>query len=76
MKDQGRKLFRGIHVRINISISTRPMITKFGKQVHLEKLTQMTNQPGADDVISLRSHDKLKLLPLREWLWPPNLAGW
>ena len=37
--------FQGIHVRIdiriNISISIRPMITKFGKQVQLEDLTQM-----------------------------------
>ena len=37
--------FQGIHLRIdiiiNISISIRPMITKFGKQVHLQDLTQM-----------------------------------
>ena len=36
--------FRFIHVRndiiIDISVSIRPMITKFGKQAHLEKLPQ------------------------------------
>ena len=35
--------FQGIHVRIvrgiDISISIRPIITKFGKQVHLQGLT-------------------------------------
>ena len=30
-----------IDTRINISISIRPMATKFRKQVHLENLTQM-----------------------------------
>ena len=38
-------IFQGIHVRfdirIDISISVRPMITKFGKQVHLQDLTHM-----------------------------------
>ena len=38
-------IFQGIHVRfdvsIDISISIRPMITKFGKQIHLQDLTQM-----------------------------------
>ena len=37
--------FQGIHVgsdiRIDISISRRPMATKFGKHIHLEELTQM-----------------------------------
>ena len=37
--------FWDIHVRINeriyISISIRPMTTKFGKQLHLEELTQV-----------------------------------
>ena len=37
--------FRGIHERtdiiIDISNSIRPMTTKFGKQVHLQGLTQM-----------------------------------
>ena len=37
--------FRGIHERIDIIIdisnSIRPMTTKFGKQVHLQGLTQM-----------------------------------
>ena len=35
----------GIHVRldmgINVTISIRPMTNKFGRQVHLEKLTKM-----------------------------------
>ena len=37
--------FRSIHVeadiRNDISISIRPMTTKLGKQIHLEKLIQM-----------------------------------
>ena len=37
--------FQGIHVRISIkidiSISIKPMITKIGKYVHLKDLTQM-----------------------------------
>ena len=43
MADRGGEFsfFQGIHVRIDISISVRPMITKFGKQVHLQDLTQM-----------------------------------
>ena len=43
MADQGGKLsfFLGILVRINISISIKSMITKFGIQVHLQDLTQM-----------------------------------
>ena len=39
------------------------MITKFGKQVHLQDLTQM--RPGASDTIKSRSRDKLKTLCLR-----------
>ena len=41
--DDEFNFFQGIHVRINIriviSISIRPMITKFDKQVHLQDLT-------------------------------------
>ena len=37
--------FQDIHViidiRTDISISIRPMTTKFGKQIHLQDLTQM-----------------------------------
>ena len=37
--------FQGIHeridIRIDISISIKPMTTKFVKQVHLQDLTQM-----------------------------------
>ena len=46
MADQGGELsfFQGSHVRIDIrvdiSISIRPMITTFGKQVYLHDLTQ------------------------------------
>ena len=40
----GFSFFRGVHVRIDrktdISISIRPTTTKFGKQIHLEKLTE------------------------------------
>ena len=39
------RFFRGIHVKIdiiiNISISIGPMLTVFGKQAHLQDLTQM-----------------------------------
>ena len=31
----------GIGIRIDISFTKRPIITKFGKQVHLQILTQM-----------------------------------
>ena len=47
MADRGGEcsFFQGIPVgtdiRIDISISMRPIITKFGKQVHLRELTQM-----------------------------------
>ena len=47
MADRGGEFnfFQGIHVRIDIkidiSISVRPMITKFGKKVRLQDLTQM-----------------------------------
>ena len=47
MADRGVEFsfFQGIHVRIDVrvdnSISIRPMITIFGKQVHLQDLTQM-----------------------------------
>ena len=47
MADRGGEFnfFQGIHVRtdirIDISISIRPMTIKFGKQVHLGKLMQM-----------------------------------
>ena len=46
MADRGSKFsfFEDIHVKIDIgigiSISLRPMPTKFGKQVHLEEFTQ------------------------------------
>ena len=60
--------FQGIHVRIdiriNITISIRPMITRFAKQVHLQNLTQ----------IRLKTKDIIS--PVPECLWPPNLAGW
>ena len=40
----GFSFFQGVHVRIDIktdiSISIRPTTTKFGKQIHLEKLTE------------------------------------
>ena len=47
MADYGGEfsIFQGIHVifdiRIDISISIRPIITKFSKQVHLHDLTQI-----------------------------------
>ena len=47
MADRGGEFsfFEGIHVRIDIRIDTfisiKPIITKFGKQVHLQDLAQM-----------------------------------
>ena len=44
-RDSEFSIFQGIHVRFDIRIdmfiSIRPMITKFGKQVHLQDLTQI-----------------------------------
>ena len=34
-----------------------------------------TNEADESDVIASRSRDKLKISPLLECLWPPNLAG-
>ena len=53
-----------IDIRIDNSISIRPMSTKFDKQVHVRAFTQMTNQAGATDVITSRSREKLKPLYL------------
>ena len=71
MADRGTEFssFLGIHVGMDISISIRPMITKFGKQAYLQDLNQMKfdtslNQAGAGDAITSRSHDKLKTLYL------------
>ena len=58
--------FQGIHVRndirIDISISVRPMTTKFDKQVHLQDLTQMTLIKLV--LVTSKSRDKLKKLYL------------
>ena len=59
--------FQGIHVRIDIridiSISIRPAITKFDKQVHLQDLIQMRpNQARDGDVIMSGLRDKLNTL--------------
>ena len=61
MADRGGEFsfFQGIHVRIDIridiSISITPLITKFGKQAHLQNSTQMklikqTNQSETNHV--------------------------
>ena len=74
--------FQGIHVRIdiriNISISIRPMITKFGKQVQLEDLTQMSliKQVLGPHYINITWQTNNIISPLPECLWPINLAGW
>ena len=47
MVDQGEKFsfFRDIHIkidtRVDISISLRPMTTKFGKRLDIEELTNL-----------------------------------
>ena len=69
MTDRGGEFsfFWGINVRIDIridiSISIRPMATTFSKQVHLDELTQIR-------LI------KQMLVTLPECLRPPNLSGW
>ena len=50
----------------------RPITTKFGKQVHLEELT---NQAGAGNVFTSRSSQE-HYVSLSECLWPPYLAEW
>ena len=62
MADSERSFF---HVRINIrnDISIRPKTTKLGRQVHLEELTSnVTNEAGDGEVITLRSRDFEKIL--------------
>ena len=58
--------FQGIHliidVRIDISISIRPMIPKFGKQVPKFESNE-ADLAGTGDVILSRSRDKLKTSP-------------
>ena len=58
--------FHSVHVRIDIkidiSISIRPIITKFGTSTAFE--SNETNQAGAGAVITLRLRDKLKRLYL------------
>ena len=60
--------FQGIQIRTNIiidiSMSIRPMTTKFGKKVYLQDLTKM-KLAGAGDVLTSRSRDKLKSLYLK-----------
>ena len=45
-QDDGFSFFLGNHVRIDvrihIPISVNPMTTKFGKQVHLDDMTQIS----------------------------------
>ena len=67
--DRGGGLFLGIHartdIRIDISISIGPISIEFGKQVHLQELSQMGYQADAGDAITSRSCDKLKTLYLQ-----------
>ena len=66
MVDRGRQLFPSIHLRfdlrIDISISMRPMITKIWQAVASTRFDlNETNQACAGDVIMLRPRDKLKI---------------
>ena len=71
---------RCIHVRndiwTDIPISIRPMTTKFGKQAHLQDLTQMRLMKQVQ-VTWLRQNQWLtkNMLPLPKCLGLPNLAG-
>ena len=70
--------FQGVHVRfdirIDISISIRPMAPNLARIQDIEFDSNETNQVGAGDVITSRSRGKLKASPLPECLWPSNLA--
>ena len=52
--------FFGIRVRIDISISIRPMSTKFSS-ISTGLDSNQTNQASAGDVITSRSRDKIKM---------------
>ena len=70
MTDRGGEFtfFQGIHVifniRTDISISIKPITTKFGKQVHLQDLTQIRLIKQVLVTVTSRSRDKLKALYL------------
>ena len=66
-------------IRIDISISIRFMITKFGKEVHLQDLTQVRLIKHV--LLTYRYYVKTTLQtknisPLIECLRPPDLAGY
>ena len=68
MAERGGEIsfFQGIRARIDLKIdiflSMRLMTTKFGKQVHLQESSQMRLiRPSAGNVITSRSHEKVKI---------------
>ena len=50
------------------------MITKSGKQVHLQDLTQIRLIKQNNDTIMSRLRANI-IFPIPECLWPQNLAG-
>ena len=67
-----------IDIRINISISIGPMITKFGKQVYLQDLIQMRlikQVLVTGHYVKITWQNKTTIFPLSECLWLPDLAG-
>ena len=68
-------------IRIDISVSIRPMTTKFGKVVDLGKLPQVRLIQQTWCYAWWRHHVKMTwkkpvIFPLPQCLWLPNLAGW
>ena len=61
--------FQGIQVRIDTRIDTiiylGPMVTKLGRQVHLEVDSNENYQSDAGGVITSKSRDKIKTLCLQ-----------
>ena len=57
-------------IRIDISISIRPMTSKFGEPGHIIK--QVLAMPSRQDYVIT----KTTMSPLPQCLWPPNLAEW
>ena len=81
MADQGGgfNFFQRVGVRIDItidiSVSIRLMTTTFGKQVHLQELTEMRLTKQMLVTSSHQDHVTNKnISSLPECIWPPKLA--
>ena len=52
-----------------------PMATKLGRVVTSHESSDPESHLTLWSRGLARSRDKLKIFPLSEWLWPPNLTG-